>query len=511
MKKTKKNIGAMNIVLIIQLTVMLALSLGITKTVTDRTRKNSIEHMSTIAEERSQIIENYVKSAEKTLAAYSNAGEILEVVTNPTDPVAAKNAQNYTEDFSDDVDDLEGIYVSEWNTHVLAHTNSQAVGMTTRTGDSMKALQDAMLAAGDGVYDTGIIMSPASGKQIVSMYKAVYDKSGKPVGLVGLGIYTQGLVDSLNNLTMKGFENANYSMVNVADTKYIFNPVQDKVTTEADNQEIIDLCNKFKGSQSDTSGYFEYTLNGKKNMSIYSYMSDKGWLLMIDDTKSEILSLTSTLRIYLYIFSICCLALMIFFYFINKKQEETARKLTTAVAKNAKTKESLNTAIFKDILTEVNNRVSFSNDFENGKIKNSPDYPYYFTMVNISNFSDVNINYGNDAGDMVLTSTANRLNELFDGFKIYRTGSDEFVISMQMPNSANSYSKVLTTANNALIQLLQPHETSVGQISVNYKMAVVKKSNNVNSSVITSLKDITNRNGVTNPGQIAFVDLDVLR
>ena len=49
-----------------------------------------------------------------------------------------------------------------------------------------------MSNAGNGVYNTGIIISPATRKQIVSMYKAVYDDDNNPIGLVGLGVYTNG-------------------------------------------------------------------------------------------------------------------------------------------------------------------------------------------------------------------------------------------------------------------------------------------------------------------------------
>ncbi len=506
--KFKKASTALNAILAVQLIIMLILSATITKTISDRTRKSSIEHMSTIADERSSIIENYVESAESTLAAYSNAGEILEVVTHPTDSDALKKAQQYTENFSADVKNLEGIYVSEWNTHVLAHTNAKTVGMTTRTGDPLKALQESMLAAGNGVYDTGIIISPASGKQIVSMYKAVYDKSGNPVGLVGLGVYTDGLVQTLDNLTMQGMENASYSMVNVANNQYIFNNDKEKIATETESSDILSLCSKYNNSKKSDTGYFEYKKSGEKYISIYSYMNKYGWILMIDDTENEIFALTKSMNIYLLVFCIFCICLIVFFNFISKKQEETARKLTSAVAKNTKTKESLATAIFNDILTDTNSRVSFSNDFEDGKVKNAPEYPYYFIMFNINGFSNVNINYGNDAGDIVLTSTAKILRTCFEGSKIYRTGSDEFIVTTQMPNTANSYNKIINTINTALMQLSNPHATSAGAITVDYKVSVIKKSRNINASVIAALKDIINRNGVASPGHINYVDLD---
>lgn len=208
-------------ILTVQIVVMGAMVLFIGDAITDNTRQSTTNNMETVVEERSRIIENYVQEVEKTLTAYSRAGEILAVLKNPTDETAVAAAQAYTEKFSADVSNLEGLYVSEWNTHVLAHTNAAVVGITTREGEPLKALQDAMLAA-NGVYNTGIIISPASGKQIVSIYQAVFDENGNPVGLVGGGVFTTGLIQILDALTMQGMENAEYCMVNVANGQYIF-------------------------------------------------------------------------------------------------------------------------------------------------------------------------------------------------------------------------------------------------------------------------------------------------
>lgn len=171
-------------ILTVQIIVMAAMVLFIGNAITNDTRRSTTNSMETVVEERSRIIENYVQEVEQTLTAYSRAGEILAVLKNPTDEAAVTAAQAYTEKFSADVSNLEGFYVSEWNTHVLAHTNAAVVGITTREGEALKALQDALLAA-DGVYNTGIIISPASGQQIVSIYRAVFDENGSPIGLVG--------------------------------------------------------------------------------------------------------------------------------------------------------------------------------------------------------------------------------------------------------------------------------------------------------------------------------------
>ena len=207
MKKMKFGLSTKIIacILTVQIVVMGVLVLFIGNAITNNTKQSTTNNMETVVEERSRIIDNYVQEMEQTLTAYSRAGEILDVLKNPTDEAAVAAAQAYTEKFSADVSNLEGLYVSEWNTHVLAHTNAAVVGITTREGDPLKALQDALLAA-DGVYNTGIIISPASGQQIVSLYRAVFDESGNPVGLVGGGVFTTGLIQLLDSLTMQGID-----------------------------------------------------------------------------------------------------------------------------------------------------------------------------------------------------------------------------------------------------------------------------------------------------------------
>lgn len=507
MKKQSNNTNNglnINLILIIQLIVMLVLFILIVMTISKTTRQNSIEHMGTIADERAHIIDNYVDNAEKTLMAYSKAGQIKDVLEHPTDEKALAAAQKYTEDFSADVDNLEGIYVSEWNTHVLAHTNAETRGLITRKDpDKLKELQDAMLAEGSGVYDTGIIISPASQQQIVSMYKAVYNDNGDPIGLVGLGIYTDALVQTLDNMPIRGFDESFYSMVNVKDGNYIFNIDKNKIGQPAVFGELIALCNKYRNSSKDDTGSFEYANNGEDYVSAYSYMSEHGWLLMIDDSRSEVFSLTRNMRIYLNIFGLCVLGLMLLFHFINKKQQETAQKLSSAVEKNTKTKASLNKAVFKDILTDVNNRTAFSIDMD--KLRITPETPRYFAMFNIRGFSEINSKFGNDAGDSLLVATVDTLSKFYQSADIYRTGSDEFVVSIPVEGDNVTEARMKSNVNAVVAQLIRPQNTSAGFITPSYKYALVKKASLADSSVVTVLKDLAEHS--IEGGEVQYADM----
>lgn len=292
-----------------QIITILLLSAFVTSNTTAGAKETAINNMEAITQERAQIVRNYVKETENTLTAYSRAGEIMALLKNPTNAKAVEAAQKYTEAFSSDVANLEGLYASEWNTHILTHTSPSVVGMITRKEEEpLNALHESMLAEGNGVYNTGIIISPATGFQIVSLYKAMYDETGEPIGLVGGGVFTEGLVEVLDGLTITGLENSTYCMLNVKDGQYIFAADPEKTTTVAEEPYLQELVAKYSGqTQESDNGYIEYSKDGKDYIATYNYMSDYGWLFIIESSAADILASTNVLKNTLIIISVSAL------------------------------------------------------------------------------------------------------------------------------------------------------------------------------------------------------------
>lgn len=315
----KKNIGIVTIMVCAQIIVMVVVFLFVylfmNSALSNNIKNSMIESMKTIVQERSKLIENYVTEAENYLTAYSRAGEITDLLLHPEDADAVAAAQAYTERFSADREYLEGIYASEWNTHVLAHTNAAVVGITTREGDPLKALQDAMLAA-DGVYNTGIIISPASGAQIISVYRACLDADGNPIGLVGGGIFTDGLVDTLNSLPKGGMEQLQYYMVNVKTGEYIFNGDPELIAAVAQEGYIQDIIGKVGSGSGSSVDVMNYTDGGTDYMAAYNYMPDKGWVFIITDPADELFASLSQVRIILLVICFVGVAVMMIFTYL---------------------------------------------------------------------------------------------------------------------------------------------------------------------------------------------------
>lgn len=315
----KKNVGIITIMVLAQIAVMVVVFLFIylfmNSAMTNNIKNSAIRSMETMVKERSQIIENYVRDAENYLTAYSRAGEIEALQLNPDDPAITAAAQAYTETFSADREYLEGVYASEWNTHVLAHTNPNVVGITTREGDPLKALQDAMLAA-DGVYNTGIIISPASGAQIISMYRACLDDNGNPIGLVGGGIFTDGLIATLDGLPNGGMEQMQYYMVNVNTGEYIFHGNSELIATVAKEKYITDIVDILRGNKENQTSMLEYNENGTEYFAAYNYMASRGWVFIITDPSEEMFASVNQVRIILVLICLIGIAIMIIFTYI---------------------------------------------------------------------------------------------------------------------------------------------------------------------------------------------------
>lgn len=310
-QKTKVAYKITGAILAVQVIVFVVLYIFVSNTITGNIRENTVDSMQTIVEDRSQIIENYVHEVENYLTGYSRAGEIEDILTNPTDEAAVAAAQKYTEVYSSDINNLEGIYVSEWNTHVLAHTNAAVVGITTREGDSLKALQDAMLAA-DGVYNVGFIFSPASGQQIVSMYRACLNESGDPIGLVGGAIYISGLKEELDRLPVAGLDNASYYLINAQTGEYIFHASEDMCGSAVEDEHITDIIAKVQQDSGAAGiGYVEYDDEGISSIAAYHYMADRNWLFLLTDTTEEIFASVEVARKQLLILCIVALVFLI--------------------------------------------------------------------------------------------------------------------------------------------------------------------------------------------------------
>lgn len=323
-----KSLRITAIILIAQIVIMTIVYVFVEYSISEHVKSSAVGSMETISKERSQIIENYIEETENYLTAYSRAGEIAKLLKKPENPKVISAAQAYTETFSADRAYLEGIYVSEWNTHVLAHTNPKVVGITTREGESLQSLQSALLAA-DGVYNAGIVLSPASGAQVISIYRACYDEEKNPIGIVGGGIYTEGLVEILNSLPVEGMQQMKYYLVNVETGEYIFHEDAEQIATVAEETYIKTIIERLKNQKEQSFGSLNYENGEEEYLASYNYMENRGWVFVITDPASEVFA--SLIRMRQVLAVICIVGVLLLTIFTYKIIDRLIKSLQEVV------------------------------------------------------------------------------------------------------------------------------------------------------------------------------------
>ncbi len=258
-------------------------------------KKNSMDNMKTSLESRQKVIEDYVNNAEEQLISYSKGIESLELLENVNDSETLEKAQKYTENYYKELSGWEGIYAGEPNTHVIAHNNPKVVGMTTRKGEALKQLQNAMKES-NRLYNAGIIVSPASQKLTLSMYCPIY-KGDKMIGYVGGGPFGEQLQKSLDSLKVEGLAHASFTMINTKTKTYIFSQDSKKIAKEIKDPMLLQVIKNTENNTGNQIQEIEYKdTNGNDSVGVYRAISNRGWAVVMTDTEDEIFGIANTNR-----------------------------------------------------------------------------------------------------------------------------------------------------------------------------------------------------------------------
>lgn len=274
-------------------------------------QESAMENMSTSLAAKSEIVEQYVDSAEKLLISFSKAPVVAEFLKNPGNAELQKKAQDYTESYFAGLEGWEGIYISEWNTHVIAHSNTSAVGMVMREGESLEKLQNSITAAGD-VYNTGMIISPASKRMVLSLYAPVYDKDGSTIlGIVGGAQLAETLQSVLEGLYVEGMENAKNYMINTEKEVHIFNEDASLMAAPIEDEMLLSVIDAIRSNSAEVTGSLEYVDgDGVKSVAMYRAIPERNWAVVVSDSKDEIFAKADASRNAFGLICICVYAVI---------------------------------------------------------------------------------------------------------------------------------------------------------------------------------------------------------
>ncbi len=248
---------------------------------TQMMKMSALNNMESQLTAQATLFDEYINNQENLLKEYSTDRIVADFLKNPQNEELRKAAQEYTENYYASLDNWEGIYIGEWNTHVITHSNPDVVGMTTRKGDSLKDLQNAMKNS-DGIYNAGIIVSPASQKLALSMYCPVYDKDDASIlGYVGGASFSESLQNTLNRISAQKDDSVKFSAINIHTGIYIFDEDASLAGTEIEDEILIKAMDYIKQNETSEEKELNWKDKAGNNYIVsYQYNEEYDWAVI---------------------------------------------------------------------------------------------------------------------------------------------------------------------------------------------------------------------------------------
>ena len=340
------------LVLVPTITVSISLSIVMYNMTSREIRDSMNNSMVSYITEMGIAYDNTTETAKTIMGTFASNPDVISYLKNQDDTELGEKVQEYTKNYFGQLDGWEGIYLASWESKVLSHPTDSVVGRVMREGDRLKQLQDSMLSS-DGVYNVGIINSPASGQLIMSMYMPVMD-GNVPLGYVGAGTYVHDNIRPLDNADNIGLESA-YTYVVDNHGTILYHPDSGKVGGMSENEALLEVLANLGNADSKKTGTISYVYNGVKKHAAYYVGEEQHYVAVFTTDEREIL--TNTKR-NLNIMVISAGVLILFFsalaFIVSKLIVKPLKKMVNVIEAFSKGNTDVNTDV-RTMVTESRN------------------------------------------------------------------------------------------------------------------------------------------------------------
>lgn len=248
-----------------------------------------------------------VEENQEILKAYVTAPIITRALANPNDAVAVASAQQYTLDYFGSLSGWEGLYIADWNSKVLTHPNEGVIGMVLREGDSLTGLQNSITSASNGVFNAGIMTSPASGQLIMSIYTPII-VDGTPIGFAGGAFYVNDIAASIADVSKLNLSSAYVYIVDKQGTM-LYHPDESKIGNPVENEAVKSLVARLEAGEHPDPDLIVYNYKGKVKYAGY-YIGNSGhYIAVLTADEADVLSGVTQIRTATILICVICIVI----------------------------------------------------------------------------------------------------------------------------------------------------------------------------------------------------------
>ncbi len=241
----------------------------------------------------------------EALKGYATAPIVKELLKNPNDPELQAAAQQYTLDYFGSLDGWEGLYICDWNSQVLTHPSEPVIGMVLREGDNLTSLQNSIMSAPEGYFNTGIMTSPASGQIIMSLYTPIV-VDGEPIGFAGGAFYVASIASKLSDVSKLNLDTAYVYFVDPHGTM-LHHPDESKIGNPVENEAVKSLVARLEAGEMPEPSLIEYNYKGALKYAGFYIGNGGHYIAVLTADESDVLAAVMDLQIMTVIIIVVCI------------------------------------------------------------------------------------------------------------------------------------------------------------------------------------------------------------
>jgi len=321
--------------------------------ITDNFRRSAINDIVNESNTRAEAVKEYVEHQADIMKQISYTPLMYKYFkTDLNNEETRAEVEKYIKSVFETLEDWEALYLADQLTTVLVHTQEDAVGTRTRDENGARELINEMYQRHD-VYVGGTMLSPASGKPLLSMYCPVYDRN-LIMGYIGGGPYSSNVKKFLQSLRDGGQEEE-YFLINTDTSKYLLTSRDDLVNSEIEDERVLDALTRVNQDRSIDKLNYEYTMpNGDGFVIVYNYLREYRWLLVSVYPRNDLAAGLRSSRMIIAWLGIAAVIVFATIMFISYRKIGKAQAGEDLAIKEARAKTSFLANMSHEIRTPMN-------------------------------------------------------------------------------------------------------------------------------------------------------------
>ena len=276
-----KMLAVFSSIIIIGLGLLVAISMVNIKNTTKSSMNDRLQDMT---DDRAVVVESFIDSYKQFFKAFSTQDIVKEALHHPEDKELQAELQKNLIHYIEARGDMEGMFVADSATKVIAHSVESAIGNPTIADEAVvQTVTEAIKKSEDHSYFRGIVVSSATGKLVVSVYVGVFDGDDL-IGLIGGGCYAEGISNILSGMKMTGLEHSKANLYYVPKYTYILSADESLIGTEVSESGVKSLIDAIV---SKGEGVEEYHNGVENNFLAYKFIPEYDLAFTVEETEKE--------------------------------------------------------------------------------------------------------------------------------------------------------------------------------------------------------------------------------